>query len=72
MKFRKKVGIYKEATKQVWKEMPLKQKVELVGFATTPIIPPLGIMSGVAYMVDEYMRLAKENEKLKKKLGEVV
>lgn len=72
MKFRKNVKIYGQACKQVLKEMPLRQKVELAGFAITPIIPPLGIMSGVAYMADEYMRLAKENEKLKKKLGEVV
>lgn len=63
---------YKQAVKQVWREMPLKQKIELAGIATTPIIPPLGIISGIAYIVDEYMRLAKENQSLKKKLGEVV
>jgi hypothetical protein len=80
MKFRKKIGIYKEATKQVWKEMPLRQKAEAIGtFGLAPFAPPLAMISGVAYLTeqywDEFKRRQKAEEKIKKlekKLGEVV
>jgi hypothetical protein len=80
MKFRKKAGIYKEAVKQVWKEMPLRQKAEAIGtFGLAPFAPPLAILSGGAYLTEQYwdefkrrLKAEKEVKELKKKLGEVV